>query len=141
MIEENTSCAYGVPAIYRSVQKYPEFVGNPLVEALPPIIDNRTAMKFMSYRPHFSEEERQEPKEVRAHYIKRLSRLVQPVESHLKIEQALSINLRYGYVTKNPLIPATIQHQHYLRERGADGVELPPIEFISSAMFLTGYSG
>lgn len=82
-----------------------DFQGNPLIEALPPILSPEEAFEALSYYPEFDEKERLLPTHIRYHAIPRLTRFFQPVMQHLDLEQRFSRLLRYGYVSRNPLSP------------------------------------
>ncbi|VVM94308.1 ATP-binding protein [Pseudomonas fluorescens] len=99
-----------------------EFQGNPLIEALPPIISESDAASQISYFPPVVDGERQLDKSVRLHCIDRLRSVVQPLPIHLELESAFSSLLRSGYVGRNPMSTATVRHLHSLSTRGgSDG--------------------
>lgn len=99
-----------------------EFQGNPLIEALPPILSESDAASLISFFPPVIDEERQHDKSVRLHCIDRLRSVVQPLPIHLELESAFSSLLRSGYVGRNPMSTATIRHLHSLSAPGgSDG--------------------
>lgn len=99
-----------------------EFQGNPLIEALPPILSESDAASLISFFPPVVNEERQHDKSVRLHCIDRLRSVVQPLPIHLELESAFSSLLRSGYVGRNPMSTATVRHLHSLSAPGgADG--------------------
>ncbi|MCP1311553.1 ATP-binding protein [Paenibacillus tyrfis] len=106
-----------VPAEYRRspLKQYRE---NPLIEALPPIYTMEKAAKMLSNVVRFSPSDRKRNATLRAHSIFQLTRFVEPMVNHLKIEQDLSILIRDGYVDRNPL---TVNGVRILRE-GAENV-------------------
>src|SRR3712207_643491 len=55
-------------AVYRE-QQVPEFVGNPLIESLPPLWTLEEVTKLLAYSPPRSEEQRNLPSEVRLHLL------------------------------------------------------------------------
>ena len=71
-----------------------EYGGNPLIEALPPILSEQDAAFLIGHFPDGSEQERSLPKEVRLHCIDRLRTVVQPLEIHLELESAVSARVR-----------------------------------------------
>src|SRR3546814_5454598 len=71
-----------------------EFQGNPLIEALPPILAETDAASLISNFPEVVDEERQHDKSVRLHCIDRLRSVVQPLPIHLELESAFSSLLR-----------------------------------------------
>ncbi|WP_203563843.1 ATP-binding protein [Deefgea sp. CFH1-16] len=116
-----------------------EYQGNPLIEALPPILSEENAAVAMSNFPEEpSDEERQKPKEIRLHSIDRLNRLVQPLPIYLELESVVSTVIRSGYVGRNPMSTQTWRHLYGLSaERGI------ATEFVSTAssFSLVGLSG
>jgi hypothetical protein len=99
-----------------------EFQGNPLIEALPPILSETDAASLISNFPPVVDEERQHDKSVRLHCIDRLRSVVQPLPIHLELESAFSSLLRSGYVGRNPMSTATVRHLHSLSAPGgSDG--------------------
>ncbi|MHA6578653.1 ATP-binding protein [Pseudomonas yamanorum] len=95
-----------------------EFQGNPLIEALPPILSESDAASLISYFPPVVDEERQHDKSVRLHCIDRLRSVVQPLPIHLELESAFSSLLRSGYVGRNPMSTDTVRHLHSLSAPG-----------------------
>ncbi|WP_415760991.1 ATP-binding protein [Pseudomonas sp. CP4] len=92
-----------------------EYAGNPLIEALPPILSEATAIELISNFP-----QPVDPKELslegatRIHCIDRLRTVVQPFLLHLELEALFSLLIRRGYVGRNPMSPATVRHLHSL---------------------------
>lgn len=79
-----------------------EFQGNPLIEALPPILSPEEAYDALCYFPEYDENEQKLPTHIRYHTIPRVTKFFQPVMQHLDLEQRFSRLLRYGYVSRNP---------------------------------------
>lgn len=86
-------------------QEVVDFRGNPLIEALPPILSPEEAYEKMSYYPAFDAIEAPLPTHVRYYAIPRINRFFQPVMQHLDLEQRFSRLLRHGYVSRNPRLP------------------------------------
>ena len=95
-----------------------EFQGNPLIEALPPILSESDAASLISYFPPVVDDERQHDKSIRLHCIDRLRSVVQPLPIHLELESAFSSLLRSGYVGRNPMSTDTVRHLHSLSAPG-----------------------
>jgi hypothetical protein len=116
----------------------PEYAGNPLIEALPPILTEEDAGEEIGNFPPIPDAERQLPREVRLHCIDRIRSLVQPLPIHLELETTISSLLRSGYVGRNPMHPATMGHLYALStgRRSAH-------DFVSTAstLSLVGLSG
>lgn len=123
-------------------QPIEEYSGNPLIEALPPIMESADVARGITHLPKYSESQRDLPAEIRLHLLERLRYVVVPDSRHVRIAKSLLRFVRSGYVSRNPLDPRTRQHIHFLALRGADGIPEPP-GFVptSSAACLTGLSG
>lgn len=119
----------------------PEYRGNPLIEALPPVIrDDMEITQSMSASPLFDPEERQLDAAVRREMVSRLDDLFIPLPSHFQLLERLSTNLRRSYTWRNPMLPQT---QAFLHQRG---VSLSPETLAAraaagSVMFIKGLSG
>jgi len=94
------------PAIYTEPKDLPEYKGNPLIEALPPILeDSGEVIDILSYNDGHHDGERQLDPRSRMHCVLRLFRYFQPLEQHLDIEQRFSCCIRQGYLHRSPLSP------------------------------------
>ncbi|MCL2367213.1 MAG: ATP-binding protein [Oscillospiraceae bacterium] len=92
-------------AIYAE-QPLPEFKGNPLIEALPPILlDSREVIDMLSTKVEHHDGERQFEPRYRMQFVLRLFRYFQPLEQHLDIEERFSKCIRQGYIHRSPLSP------------------------------------
>ncbi|MBX8547388.1 AAA family ATPase [Pseudomonas cichorii] len=98
-----------------SKQPIPEYVGNPLIEALPPILPEETAAQLIANFPQpVDPEELKLDRSTRLHCIDRLRTVVQPFLIHLDLESTISLLIRRGYVGRNPTSPTTVRHLHSL---------------------------
>ncbi|MBD1553156.1 ATP-binding protein [Pseudomonas typographi] len=96
-------------------QAISEYAGNPLIEALPPILSETVAMELLSNFPQLvSPEELNLEGATRIHCIERLKTIVQPFLLHLELESMISLLIRRGYVGRNPTSPDTVRHLHSL---------------------------
>ena len=86
-------------------QKVPDYKGNPLIEALPPIYSPSKATQLLTVDIGYHEGEREFDDEYREHCIYRLFRYFQPLETHIDIEKRVSRAIRQGYISKNPIKP------------------------------------
>lgn len=94
-----------VEAYYHDPQ-LDDYAGNPLLEALPPIWDEATAVRKMASRPKFNANERSLPTHLRLHCVQRIARAYfQPLSTHIELEQRISRLIRDGYIGRNPLEP------------------------------------
>ncbi len=62
----------------------PDYDGNPLIEALPPILDVERAAARLAYFPHFDESMRKAPAHIRYHHIQTSTRFFSPLNIHLE---------------------------------------------------------
>ncbi|OPK06020.1 ATP-binding protein [Pseudomonas sp. VI4.1] len=96
-------------------QPIPEYAGNPLIEALPPILSDEAAMGLIANFPYeATPEELALERSTRIHCIDRLRSVIQPMLIHLELESLISLLIRRGYVGRNPTSPATVRHLHSL---------------------------
>jgi hypothetical protein len=115
----------------------PEYAGNPLIEAMPPIWSEADAAERLAEFPPLPNEERNLPKEIRLHCINRLSHLIQPLSIHLELEAAISSVLRGGYVGRNPM-EGGMRHLHALAARNSSVLTF---NSTASTFSLVGLSG
>lgn len=85
------------------LQKAPEFNGNPLIEALPPIWRLEHVTELISHYPKYSEKYRKLPAEIRLHMLDNAREFFIPQGVHLEIHISISNMLRRGYLARNPL--------------------------------------
>ena len=91
-------------AIYTEQTFVADYKGNPLIEALPPILeDSSEVIDMLSYSEGHHDGERQHKARSRMHYVWRLFRYFQPLEQHIDIEQRFSHCIRQGYLHRSPL--------------------------------------
>jgi len=121
-----------------------EYAGNPLIEALPPILSKEEAFDQLGFLPLYHESERNLSNHHRYHSVLRLSRFYQPINQTLNLEQRFSGFIRYGYVNRNPLQKKHIQALHELHNKLVNKEEfgLPPdIRSSASSFTLIGFPG
>ena len=83
-----------------------DYRNNPLLEALPPIWDDKTVVNKLASKPIFNASERDLPVHLRMHCVQRISRdFFRPLSRHLELQQSISRLIRDGYVGRNPLTP------------------------------------
>lgn len=89
-------------ASYRD-QEILDYVGNPLIEALPPIWSDHEVMRLLRHKPEYHEAQRTRPGQQRHHLIDTtLNGLFVPLPMHHLVEQAFSRMIRGGYLQRNP---------------------------------------
>lgn len=129
-------------ASYRQAE-LSEYCNNPLIEALPPILEEEEALERMGNPLAFDLAERNLKRNVRLHCVRRLENLVIALPIHVRFESEVSILLRRGYVPRNPCNPQTWQAMaSHATAHTVSPIPLP--EYYrpsSSSMLLTGLSG
>lgn len=92
------------PASYRD-PLISSYRGNPLIEALPPILAEEEAMTLLAHYPSYDQNERTLPNHLRFHLVRNALKFVEPLPIHLDLEQRFSSMIRTGYEARNPLTP------------------------------------
>ncbi|WP_246483868.1 ATP-binding protein [Heyndrickxia vini] len=121
-----------------------DYRGNPLIEALPPILSFEEAFEQLSFLPQFHPDERNLSNHHRYHAILRLTRFFQPIGQTLNLEQRFSRFIRYGYIGRNPRKKEHVQVLNELHKKliHNDDIGLPPdIRATASSFTLMGFSG
>ncbi len=84
-------------------QRIPQFRGNPLIEALPPMPDDDdTLIKELIAFPEFDPEQRNWSISERQQMISQLSGFMLPLPRHLELARSLETMMRQGYVGRIP---------------------------------------
>lgn len=84
-------------------QPLPEWQGNPLIEALPPLMGEEEAYRRLNNRPAYDPAIREATKEVRQHALLGLERSFIALPRHQRLVTAISRLIRNGYVHRNPM--------------------------------------
>jgi len=79
------------------------YKGNPLIEALPPLLSSKEVGRALRHEVPYDEEERQLPTHEREHCLISVLQFFEPLPHHIDLEAKLSRTLRFGYVGRNPL--------------------------------------
>jgi len=82
----------------------PNYQGNPLIEALPPILTQDAAAEYLSVYPDYDKEHRSMPAYLRLHLIQNTLQFFAPLPIHFDLEQRFSRMIRLGYQARNPAI-------------------------------------
>lgn len=94
------------PAVYRPIV-VPGYQGNPLIEALPELMDAQTVSRKLARYPRYDPTHRRLPDHVRLHVIwDTLKGLFVCDDRHEALEATLSMMIRSGYKGRNPVDPA-----------------------------------
>lgn len=91
----------------------PEHRGNPLIEGLPPKVNDEKLLDALRYYPDCSGNEKKLDAFERVEYLTRLKQLRQPMPDYLDCFRAIEMAIKDGYSTKNPLSPSTMNYLHY----------------------------
>ncbi|WP_163836302.1 ATP-binding protein [Spartinivicinus ruber] len=123
-----------------------EYADNPLISALPPIMNTASVVKLLSKRPVFQESEKNLPGHIRVHAIARLTKdFFEPLSSHIVLERKLSILIRQGYLGRNPKHASFKKHLNngYQRivEKDLDAYMHDDVDSTASSMAVIGISG
>jgi hypothetical protein len=119
MIEQTACYTQQVVADYR---------GNPLIEALPPILSADEVIDILSHNDGHHDGERELDSQYRLHCVQRLFRYFQPLEQHVDIEGRFSRCIRQGYLHRNPLAKSYAEalaqgHNAIASRQGIDALE------------------
>jgi hypothetical protein len=95
-----------VTAEYTS-QRLPHYRGNPLIEALPPVLSEDQLIDVLMLLPEFSVEQRDWPSEERLQMLLTLQNFMVPMSRHIELIRAVDSMLRAGYVGR---VPQTAAH-------------------------------
>ena len=79
------------------------YKGNPIIEALPPILSTEEAANLMAHYPERQANAQKLPPEVRMHLIMDALHFFEPLPVHIDLEQRISRVIRDGYIGRNPL--------------------------------------
>jgi hypothetical protein len=82
----------------------PDYKGNPLNEALPPIWSREQVIDMLQYYPDYQESHRQWRPELRLHLIRNVLKFFEVIPRHIDLEQLLSSMVRLGYEARNPSV-------------------------------------
>jgi hypothetical protein len=86
-------------------QRIPQFVGNKLIEALPPSMSDDELFASLSLAPPFAPEQREWEMYERMYMLKELKNFMVPLSKHFELGRALDTMIRSGYVGRAPRTP------------------------------------
>lgn len=133
-----------IKAVYRN-QILSEYSNNPLIEALPPIMNFEQVESLIHSYPQFDESERNLDAEYRYHCIQRLFNYFQPWDIHFEIERKISRTIRQGYLSRNPITPnyaADLQGIYQSVKYKDAGLDRVPLSYSKASGFtIIGFSG
>lgn len=80
-----------------------DYMGNPLIEALPPTQSYESIGRLLGVYPYFDVEERNDVKENRLEYIQRIFDYMQPLQAHITLYRKIDSVIKQSYINRNPL--------------------------------------
>lgn len=124
-------------------QRIPQYRGNPLIEALPPSLDDEALLKELFAMPDFDPEQRRWPVHERLQMVAQLSSFMVPLPRHLHLAHSLDALMRQGYVGRIPRSAAAHRifgqlHEQYQQKRTFSTVGAPVAQLSSSLIGLSG---
>jgi hypothetical protein len=125
-------------------QVVPDYKGNPLIEALPPIWSSSEVVDMLSYSEGQHDDERQLGAHHRFHCVLGLFQYYQPLREHVEIERHLSMCIRQGYLHRSPLSPeyaGSLAQGHEALKSRRDYTHLKPFRPTSAGFTIIGLSG
>ncbi|PTN37331.1 AAA family ATPase [Desulfonatronum sp. SC1] len=134
-----------VNAVYHETE-ISRYQGNPLIEALPPILDVQKLRLGLASNIEFNPTDIYLAKQTRIHVISQLlDSFFQPLSRHVHLELKLSIMLRQGYVGRNlatGLLNSHIQNGYERIQQGNLSVyRFEHVQSTAKSMVLIGCSG
>lgn len=129
-------------AIYRET-KVSAYDGNPLIEALPPILTQLDLCSLVEWLPATpSQEQRSKPLELRFHELPSIRKLVYLLPEYALHSSIMSVLIRDGYTTRNPVKVQTWQNLYYVNAASGGNISPPePTAHRASGIVFSGLSG
>jgi hypothetical protein len=118
-----------INATYKE-QLIPEYKGNPLIEALPPLWTKGEVEQMLSYFPYYDTSQRALATELRLHLLENAREFFIPQGIHYEIHLSISNMLRRGYIDRNPVLRGMWSTQ--LEKIAQIGDRLPRRTFLRS---------
>lgn len=84
-------------------QRIPEYIGNPLIEALPKLLTIDEVKENLAHFPDFYEEQRKFAPEERLHLTDNAREFFLPQGRHIELHYSISNMIRRSYINRNPL--------------------------------------
>jgi hypothetical protein len=92
-----------IHAVYRPIAVPAAYGGNPLIEALPPILTQEAIHEDICHLPRVAfTAERALPPHERTHCVSTIDDLIIPLPGTFEVEAALSVLIRRGYAARHP---------------------------------------
>jgi hypothetical protein len=118
------------------------YQGNPLIEALPPILTEAETSNALAYYPRYAEADRKLAPEHRIHQINTILDLLVAFPEHLDLAERFSLLILGGYTARNPI---AIDHWRSFRSRidelSESNCPRPRVRSSARGMTILGISG
>ncbi len=119
-------------AEYREKEDITEFLGNPLIAALPASVSQGELLKLLLKIPPYRKEDRRADTPIRLDLLSRIGTVHIPYAHDVFIARSLSRCINWGYVARNP-IPFDVTSRVVARYRGEVPGELE--NYLKGAVF------
>lgn len=103
-------------AIYNT-PSLPDYIGNPFVEALPPLLEPIELYKKLYSPISYTEDERNLSKSQRIQILNRLKQLFIPNIKHIELYNKVYMAITDGYKYKNPFNPENVRRKFNIRRK------------------------
>ncbi|WP_170138833.1 ATP-binding protein [Oceanobacillus chungangensis] len=109
----------GMEAIKAEYKEFPleEFNQNPLIQALPPLLDKAATIKKLMVKPIYKKEERNVDSAYRIYMVNRLFQLFTPLPVHIEVWNMIHSLIMQGYLARNPFDK---DYKQYINESGKE---------------------
>ncbi|MDN0075418.1 ATP-binding protein [Crenobacter sp. SG2303] len=134
------------PEFYRASyieQRIPQYQGNPLIEALPPSLDDEGLLEELFIMPEFAPEQRNWHIHERVQMVAQLANFMVPLPRHLQLAHCLDALMRQGYIGRIPRSAASHRvfaklHEQYLQKASFPAKSGITAQLSSSLIGLSG---
>src|SRR5690606_33704338 len=94
----------GMEAVQAEYKEFPleEFNQNPLIQALPSLMDKAAIIRKLMVKPIYNEEEKHAECIYRIHMVNRLFQLYTPLPVHIDVWNMINTLILQGYLARNP---------------------------------------
>jgi len=107
----------GMEAVQAEYKEFPleEFNQNPLIQALPPLLDKAAIIRKLMINPLYKKEEKLVESVFRIHMVNRLFQLYIPLPVHIDVWNMVHTLILQGYLARNPFDK---NYKEYINESG-----------------------
>jgi hypothetical protein len=119
------------------------YIGNPLIEALPPIWSPEKIEQLLEWQPEIpTSDDRKKPAHIRVHEVPAVRQLIYLLPEYSLYQSIISVLIRDGYTTRNPMLVRTWQYLHMINSAGQNDLKpIEPLDHRASGILLSGLSG